>query len=218
MITIDTTIYVKPPNRISVYLDWLQMLTGIGLIIFMWSHMILVASVNLGTIVMNSIAWFLETTYIAQIGGPFIWLIMIIHFILTSRKIPFTSNEQSSIWRHAKMLHHTDTWLWLVQVITAMIILIMGSIHIWTILTNLPITAQKSAIRVQHGFWTLFYLILLPTIELHAGIGFYRIMIKWGFVKNNKRNKFKQSENILTTIMIVIGLITIIRFTTLIII
>ena len=42
-----TSSYNVVPGRISAYLDILQMLTGAGLILFMWSHMILVASVNL---------------------------------------------------------------------------------------------------------------------------------------------------------------------------
>jgi fumarate reductase subunit C len=215
MASIDTAIYVKPPSRVSAYLDWLQMLTGAGLIAFMWSHMVLVASVNLGVNVMNFIAHFFEATYMAQVGGPLIGATMLLHFVLAARKIPFTSKEQDSIWRHAKMLHHTDTWLWVVQAVTAMIILIMGSVHIWTVLTDLPITAQKSAARIQGGFWMYFYLILLPMVELHVGIGFYRIGVKWGFVKADGRKKFKRSENILTAIMIFIGLVTIIRFATL---
>jgi fumarate reductase subunit C len=181
----------------------------------MWSHMVLVASVNLGVKVMNAIAWFFEATYMAQVGGPLIGATMLLHFVLAARKIPFTTDEQGSIWRHAKMLHHTDTWLWVVQAVTAMIILIMGSVHMWTVLTDLPITAQKSAARIQGGFWMMFYLVLLPMVELHVGIGFYRIAVKWGFIKRAERKKFKRAENILTAVMILIGLITIIRFATL---
>lgn len=215
MTSIDTAIYVKPPSRVSAYLDWLQMLTGAGLIAFMWSHMVLVASVNLSPKVMNAIAWFFEASYMAQVGGPLIGCTMIFHFILAARKIPFVTSEQSAMWRHAKMLHHTDTWLWLVQAGTAFVILIMGSVHMWTVLTNLPITAAKSAARVQGGYWAVFYLILLPMVELHVGIGFYRIAVKWGFIKRDGRKKFKRSENILTAVMILIGLITIIRLATL---
>jgi fumarate reductase subunit C len=36
---VDTTTYVRAPSRTSAYLDFLQMLTGAGLILFMWSHM-----------------------------------------------------------------------------------------------------------------------------------------------------------------------------------
>jgi fumarate reductase subunit C len=85
----------------------------------------------------------------------------------------------------------------------------------WTVLTDLPITAAKSAARIQGGFWLVFYLILLPIVELHVGIGFYRIGVKWGFIRRKGRKGFKKFENILTGMFILIGLITIIRFLTL---
>ena len=212
---IDTTIYVRSPGVNAALLDWLQMLTGVGLITFMWSHMILVASVNLGAGAMNTLAHFLEATYMAQVGGPLIGATFLLHFILAARKVPFRVEQQSAIWKHARMLHHLDTWLWLIQVFTAMIVLIMGSIHMWTVLTDLPITAAKSAARIQGGFWLVFYLILLPMVELHVGIGFYRIGVKWGFIKRSNRKGLKRFENILTGIFILIGLITLIRFMTL---
>ena len=81
----------------------------------------------------------------------------------------------------------------------------------WMVLTDLPITAAKSAARVQGGFWLIFYLILLPMVELHVGIGFYRIAVKWGFVKRTGRKPFKGFENILTAVFILIGLVTIVR-------
>ncbi|HDZ91417.1 MAG: succinate dehydrogenase/fumarate reductase cytochrome b subunit [Deltaproteobacteria bacterium] len=212
---IDTTIYDRSSGVSSAILDWLQMLTGAGLILFMWSHMVLVASVNLGAGAMNTLARFFEDTYMAQVGGPLIGATFLLHFILAARKVPFRTEQQSTIWKHTRALHHLDTWLWLVQAFTAMIILIMGSIHMWTVLTDLPITAAKSAARIQGGFWLVFYLILLPMVELHVGIGFYRIGVKWGFIKRSNRKGLKRFENILTGIFILIGLITIIRFMTL---
>ena len=212
---IDTTIYIQAPGRTSAYLDWLQMLTGAGLILFMWSHMVLVASVNLGVGAMNTLAKFFEATYMAQVGGPLIGCTFLLHFVLAARKVPFRADEQRTIWKHSRMLHHTDTWLWLIQAFTAMVILVMGSIHMWTVLTDLPITAQKSAARIQGGFWLVFYLILLPMVELHVGIGFYRILVKWGIIQKKGRKGLKRFENILTGIFVLIGLITIIRFWTL---
>jgi fumarate reductase subunit C len=49
-------------------------------------------------------------------------------------------------------------------------------------------------------------------VELHVGIGFYRIAVKWGLIKRKTRQGFKRFENILTLIFILIGLVTIIRF------
>ena len=209
---VDTTTYIRTPGRTSAILDWLQMLTGAALILFMWSHMILVASVVPSPQVMNAIARFLEETYMAQVGGPIIACMFILHFILAARKVPFRVEQQSTIWKLSRQLRHTDTYLWLIQATTAMIILIMGSIHMWTVLTDLPITAAKSAARIQGGFWLVFYLILLPMIELHVGIGFYRIAVKWGFVRRKDRKSFKKFENILTAIFVFIGLVALARF------
>jgi len=206
------TTNIAQTNKSEAYLDFLQMATGVALILFMWSHMILVASVNLGSAVMNAIAHFLEATYLAQTGGPLIALVFLLHFVLAARKLPFRAKEQVSIWRHSVRLNHLDTWLWLVQAVTAMIILIMGAIHMWTVLTNLPISAAKSAARIQGGWWLIFYLILLPMVELHVGVGFYRIGVKWGWIKRSNRGFFQGIEKKVTLAFMIIGLITLFTF------
>lgn len=208
----QTVASAREPVRTEGFLDVLEMLTGVALILFMWSHMILVASVNLGPGVMNWIAAFLEHTYLAQTGGPAIFFLFLVHFVMAARKIPFRNPEQAKMWLHTVRFNHLDTWLWLVQAITAMIILIMGSIHMWTVLTDLPISAAKSAARIQGGWWLLFYLILLPMAELHVGIGFYRLGVKWGFITRANRTYFKGIENKLTLGFMAIGLITLVTF------
>jgi fumarate reductase subunit C len=200
------------PTRASAYLDWAQMLSGAVLILFMWAHMILVASVIISPKVMNAIAWFFEATYMAQIGGPVIALIFLFHFVLAARKAPFRAREQKTFWKHSRQMKHTDTWLWLVQVVTAMIILIMGITHMWVVLTDLPITAAKSAARIQNGWWLAFYLVLLPMVELHVSVGFYRIGVKWGFIRRDNRPKMKKVEKYLIITFIAIGLLALLRF------
>jgi fumarate reductase subunit C len=195
------------PNR-DACLDWLQMLSGATLVLFMWCHMLLVSSVIISPRLMNAIAWFFEATYMAQVGGPIIFLIFLGHFILAARKIPFTADDQEIAWAHAKMLRHRDTWLWMAQVLTAMIVLIMGAIHMWVVLTDLPIEAAKSAARVQSGGWLWFYFILLPVIELHVGIGVYRIGVKWGFITRENRDKAKKIELYMFCGFMLIGVIT----------
>lgn len=210
--SVDATMHVVRPSRRDAVLDWLQMLTGAGLILFMWCHMLLVSSVVISPKLMNAIAYFFEVTYMAQVGGPIIFLTFLLHFVLAARKIPFRAEGQTTIWKHAKMMKHRDTWLWVIQAVTAMIILILGSIHMWVVLTDLPITAAKSAARIQGGFWLVFYMVLLPCVELHVSIGFYRIAVKWGFVKDSGRSSFKKGENLLFLIFMFIGIITLIRF------
>ena len=211
----DATMHLARPGRRDACLDWVQMLSGAILIIFMWSHMLLVSSVVISPKLMAAIAWFFEATFMAQVGGPMIFLIFLIHFVMAARKIPFTATGQQTIWSHAKLLKHRDTWLWLVQAGSAMIILIMGGIHMWVILNDLPITPWKSAARVASGGWTLFYLILLPMVELHVSIGFYRIGVKWGLISSGTRPKAKRAELILFAVFMAVGLLTLVRFLTL---
>jgi fumarate reductase subunit C len=54
-------------------------------------------------------------------------------------------------------------------------------------LIDLPITAAKIARRIQGGWWLLFCVILLTMIELHAGVGIYRIGVKWGYIRRANR-------------------------------
>ena len=80
--SLDTNTIAGRHARWDGLLDWFQMLSGVGLILFMWMHMILVASVLIGQGVMNGIAEFFETTGMAQVGGPLIFLGFLFHFLL----------------------------------------------------------------------------------------------------------------------------------------
>jgi len=209
----DHTVAVSiQDQRAEGYLDVLQMLSGAALVVFMWSHMILVASINFGSGAMNAIAGFLEAHYLAQAGGPLIALIFLFHFVLAMRKLPVRSREQKIMLQHSLRLNHRDTWLWMIQAATAMVILLLGCIHMWTVLTDLPITAAKSAARVQKGWWLTFYAVLLPVVELHVGLGFYRIGVKWGWITRANRTFFKSVEYKMTCGFIAIGAITLFTF------
>jgi fumarate reductase subunit C len=137
---------------------------------------------------------------------------MLTYLVLAVRKLLFRAREHMELYRYSVSFNHLDTWLWVVQALTAFIILIMGCIHMWTVLTDLPITAGRSAARIQGGWWLLFYVILLPMIELHVGIGIYRIGVKWGYIKRSNRKALHGFENKLTLTMIGIGLITLFTF------
>ena len=89
----NITSHVRLRSHISGYTDVIQMLTGVLLCCFVLMHMVLVSSVILSPKIMDSLAVFLETSYLAQIGGPIILLVMILHFILAARKMPFSPLE-----------------------------------------------------------------------------------------------------------------------------
>jgi fumarate reductase subunit C len=49
-------------------------------------------------------------------------------------------------------------------------------------------------------------------VELHVGIGIYRIGVKWGWIKRSNRKALHSFENKLTLAMIGVGLITLFTF------
>jgi fumarate reductase subunit C len=208
----DTTMHVQSPTRTSAVLDWLEVLSGIGLVLFIMGHSLFVASVVFGAATFDGLAGFFETTGLAQVGGPIIALVFLLHFVLAARKIPFRASQQRVIWKHARMMGHEDTWLWLVQAVTGMLILLMGSIHMWVLLNDLPITAEKSVALLYAGTWLWFYLFFLLFVAMHVAIGIYRAGVKWGYIRRENRARMKKYLYIFAGVLIVVDLVSLIRF------
>lgn len=199
------------PRTCPTRLDFFQAVSGVLLILFLWAHLVLVCSVIISPGLMNAIAWFFEAAYLAQVGGPLIFLLMLAHFVIAARKMPFRGGEFSLFWKHSRQMRHKDTWLWLVQVLTALVVLVMGSIHMYQVLSTLPITAETSALRVRSG-WLPFYLLLLPMAELHVSIGLYRLGVKYGYITRATRGRWQKREYLFTAAFILFGLLALIRF------
>lgn len=188
-------------------LDWLQMLSGVGLVLFMWCHMLLLSSSIFGAGAFDAVAGFLEDTGLAQVGGPLVFCLFLAHFLLAARKIPFTAGGWSTAAGHMIGLRQRDTLLWGAQVVTGLGILVMGSIHLWVVLNDLPIGAVKSGLRASLGGWPAFYVLFLPVIELHLWIGLYRMGVKWGFVTRENRAKTVKILAVLFVVFWVVGIL-----------
>ena len=172
----------------------------------MWGHMILVGSILTGERGFNWLATMLEDYYIAQPTVLAIFALFLVHAALASRKIPAQLRERRRMLDLGKGLSrsgrekvatasefspfhpHTESLLWIWQVRTGMIILVLGSFHVILLgmdtLTPLfgdhtGIEALTSIERVRAGLW-LPYSILLICVEFHAGVGLYRLATKWG--------------------------------------
>ena len=195
-------------GRADVYVDLLASASGLFLASFVWIHMLFVSTILLGGTIFNYVPLVLDETYISYVGIFMVIVAILLHLVAAGRRIPTRFQEQRIVWRHARSLGHRDTWLWLVQIVTGMSILILASIHIWMVLYGWPITTAASAGRIQTGmFW--LYLILLPIAELHTGIGVYRIFIKWGWVDRHKVNK---ALNVVTLVILGLGLASLLVF------
>ncbi len=164
--------------RIAARFDLIEMISGLLLVLFMWGHMVMLSTILFGEETMNGLSAWLESYYIAQAGALGMVFLILIHFVTAGRKLPLRVNEQRMIWRLTRKLSHVDTWLWLVQVVTGMLILLFVAVHLYFILTTFPIEAVKSSTRVAANFGYL-YAPMIIVVELHVGIGLYRILVKW---------------------------------------
>jgi fumarate reductase subunit C len=180
--------------------------TGLVLALFMWGHVILVGSILTGERGFDWMATMLEDYYIAQPTVAAIFAIFLVHAVLASRKIPAQLEERRRMIDLAKGLNqsgrepvpsrrdnspfvpHVESMLWIWQVRTGMIILVLGSFHLILIGVDIftplfgdiaGIESQSSLSRVAAGLW-LPYAILLLCVEFHASVGLYRLLVKWG--------------------------------------
>jgi fumarate reductase subunit C len=202
-------------------LDWLQSVSGLVLALFMWGHMFFVSSILLGKDAMWTVTKFFEGYFV--FGRSFPWAvslvvaaiiaILVTHAMLAVRKFPIDYRQYRSFRDHAATLNHGDTNLWWWQVVTGFALFFLASIHLYIMLTRPEsIGPFGSADRMwTDHFWPL-YLVLLFVVELHGGIGLYRLAVKWGWFTgtdpNAARQRLKTLKWALTVFFLVLGLAT----------
>lgn len=164
--------------RVAARFDLLEMATGLLLVFFMWGHLLMLSTILFGTETMDSLAVFLEDYYLAQVGAVGVAVLILVHFVAAGRKLPSRIMETKTMWQLTKTMRHGDTWLWVVQVVTGILVLLFAAIHLWIILTTFPIEAEKSSRRVAESFGYLYAPMVLA-VELHVGVGLYRVIVKW---------------------------------------
>jgi fumarate reductase subunit C len=187
---------------IPAWLDFLQSASGLFLTLFMWAHMAFVSSILISKDAMYAVTRFFEGEYF--FGEPYpaivtlivsvIFVIFIGHAALALRKFPCSYRQYRIFLAHRKRVQHSDTSLWLLQLITGFAMLFLGTAHLYTMLTHsADIGPFASADRVwSDGTW-IWDLLLLFAVEFHGGIGFYRLAVKWGWFEGSdpRRNRIR---------------------------
>ena len=232
---------MKTSTRLAIAADRRQLFyelvsggTGLVLALFMWGHVILVGSILTGERGFDWMATMLEDYYIAQPTVAAIFALFIVHAIFASRKIPAQLQERRRIIKLAKGLKHSgrervptrrdnspfvphlESMLWIWQVRTGMIILVLGSFHLILIGVDIftPLFGQYAGIesvtslsRVAAGLW-LPYAILLLCVEFHASVGLYRLAVKWGAGFLPHRRIMHRIEQVIFWLVLGLGTLT----------
>ncbi|KPV44784.1 hypothetical protein [Alicyclobacillus ferrooxydans] len=178
-----------------------QMVSGLLLVLFLWAHMLFVASIWLGQGSFNALAGFMDRYGLLPLTIVFLVLVFGTHVGAVLRRMPRQYAEQRVVWKHAKLIHHGDTWSWVFQSITGSAIIVLAVVHI-AIVSFAGINVHLSSLRVANPGFLVFYIVLLLLSEYHASVGLYRILVKWGFVN---RYSMKRVLNVVSVLFIVVG-------------
>jgi fumarate reductase subunit C len=208
-------------DALPAWLDLTQGITGLLLALFMWAHMLFVSSILLGEDAMYYVARLFEgeplfgRPYPLLVSGVvlLILLLFVTHAVTAIRKIPADWRQYRQFRQHSKSFSHADTSLWLMQVVTGFILMFLAIAHLQQMLMHpADIGPYASADRVWSGLWWPFYLVLLFAVELHGGIGLYRLAVKWGWFADRRgrtpRARLQRVKWGLTVFFLLLGLLT----------
>ena len=211
-------------SRWPAKLDWAQSASGLVLGLFMWGHMFFVSSILISPDVMWMVTkafegyFFFGTSHPIIVSGvvAVVLSLLVGHAALAMRKLPASWKQLQTFAAHRKMLAHEDTTLWWVQALTGFALFFMATVHLYQMLMHPgAIGPYESAARVWHGWWPL-YLVLLLAVELHGGIGLYRLAVKWGWFEGAdpaaSRRRLRTAKWLLTAFFLVLGLFTLLAY------
>ena len=168
---------------------------------------------------MKSVETFLAGGLFIKGGSPkilvlstvVVFTIIVIHAALALRKFPNSYRQYRNFRSHTLMFPHDDTKLWHVQMVTGFILFFIGAMHVY----NMAIDADwmgpyASADRIfSNNIWIL-YIILLISVELHATIGLYRLVVKWGWFEGDdyrkSRIRYKKIRNGIIAFYLILGI------------
>jgi fumarate reductase subunit C len=205
-------------SKVPAKLDFYQSATGLILAVFVKFHLIFVSSILVSKDFMYSVDKFLSGSAIIEDGHPafvagpafILFVVLFIHALMAIRKFPNSYRQYRNFTSHTQMFPHGDTKLWGIQIVTGFILFFFVSIHLYQMISEPSnIGPYLSSDRIwTHSAWVM-YIILLVAVELHATIGLYRLVVKWGWFANKTykqtREKLKLIRNGIIIFYIALG-------------
>jgi fumarate reductase subunit C len=206
-------------------LDVLQSASGLALGLFMWVHMLFVASILLGPDAMWTVARFFEGYFVFGRPMPLlvsalvgvVFLLFVLHAGLALRKFPTNFAQYRAFRVHAAGFRHGDTTLWGWQVVTGFALFFLASVHLYGMLTHPSrIGPYESADRVWTDLYWPLYLVMLFAVEIHGGVGLYRLALKWGWLAgpdpDATRRRLRTFKWLLTAFFLSLGLAALVAY------
>lgn len=172
---VHSSTQVPAVSRWPASLDLVQGISGLLLVLFMWVHMFLVSSILLGKEAMYAVTRMLEGEFLFGRAYPalvaavaiIILLIFLTHALVAMWKMPGSYREYSQFWRLSRSLRHSDSRLWLLQVVTGLVLMFTATIHLYEMIMHpANIGPHASAARVVSGGMWLLDLVMMNAFLL----------------------------------------------------
>ncbi|MGE0357691.1 MAG: fumarate reductase cytochrome b subunit [Burkholderiales bacterium] len=208
-------------SRWPARMDFAQSASGLALGLFMWGHMFFVSTILLSKDAMWAVTKFFEGYFILGTAYPVVvsgvvagvLALVVLHAFLAMRKFPANYRQYRAFTGHRALMDHGDTTLWWVQFLTGFALFFLAAVHLYQMLMHPgDIGPYGSADRVWSGRWWPIYLVMLFAVELHGGIGLYRLCVKWGWFEGKdpaaSRRRLKAAKWLLTAFFLALGLAT----------
>ena len=208
-------------SRWPARLDLIQSGTGLVLALFMWGHMFFVSSILISNDAMWTITKMFEGYFLLGRSYPVIVsfvvagviAMLVAHAFLAVRKFPINYRQFTLFRGHMKMMRHEDTTLWFWQAFTGFALFFLAAPHLYIMLTRPELIGPfESGDRVWTAHYWPLYILLLLAVELHGGIGLYRLSVKWGWFGGVNpaatRRRLKTLKWALTVFFLVLGFAT----------
>ena len=202
-------------------MDLAQSLTGLALGLFMWGHMAFVSTILISKDAMWAVTKAFEGYFVFGRAFPqlvsvvvtIVFALFIAHAFLAMRKFPAEYRQYRLFIGHKNLMRHGDTSLWWLQFVTGFLLFFLGPPHLVQMLLHPEgIGPYGSADRVWSGLWWPFYLVLLFCVEIHGGVGLYRLAVKWGWFESDDpergRRTLTRVKWAITAFFLALGLLT----------
>lgn len=205
----------KRASKWPAYVDVAQSVTGLILGLFLFCHMAFTSSIQVG----KDLFWNLiqisggtpifghEQLWLHFLFVAIITVCVIIHALCALRRFPTSYKQYRDIRAHVTLVHHTDSTLWLIQLVTAVVLTGMVFAHLTPMLTApSEIDPNLSSVHTYHNglIWTLIFLV---ATELHGMIGLYRLGVKWDVIKG-RAHGFRKTMLVVALLMMACGAMT----------
>jgi fumarate reductase subunit C len=208
-------------SRWPARMDLAQSASGLILGVFMWGHMFFVSTILISKDAMWAVTRFFEGYFVFGKSYPGmvsvivagVLSLIVLHAFLAMRKFPANYAQYRAFIGHRKLLAHEDTTLWWVQAVTGFALFFMAAVHLYQMLMHPgAIGPYESADRMWTGRWWPLYFVMLFCVELHGGIGLYRVSVKWGWFEGKDpaatRKLLKTAKWAITVFFLALGLAT----------